>query len=159
MHQQCLQISSYLEKFDHEKISINLLPNINLQELFNADKNSKQTIANYLKAHLTNRLVDNLALGNPDFYKSITDLSNKSLAYIANFIHNFEANISESEGYLKAEVTAGGVDTKELYSKTMESIKVPGLFFVGEVVDVTGWLGGYNFQWGWSSGFAAGKSI
>jgi len=154
-----LQISSYLEKFDHEKISINLLPNINLQELFNADKNSKQTIANYLKAHLTNRLVDNLALGNPDFYKSITDLSNKSLAYIANFIHNFEANISESEGYLKAEVTAGGVDTKELSSKTMESIKVPGLFFVGEVVDVTGWLGGYNFQWGWSSGFAAGKSI
>ena len=154
-----LQISSYLEKFDHEQISINLLPNINLQELFNADKNSKQTIANYLKAHLTNRLVDNLALGNPDFYKSITDLSNKSLAYIANFIHNFEANISESEGYLKAEVTAGGVDTKELSSKTMESIKVPGLFFVGEVVDVTGWLGGYNFQWGWSSGFAAGKSI
>jgi predicted Rossmann fold flavoprotein len=154
-----LQISSYLEKFDNEQISINLLPNINLQELFNADKNSKQTIANYLKVHLTNRLVDNLALGNPDFHKSITDLSNKSLAQIADFIHNFEANISESEGYLKAEVTAGGVDTKELSSKTMESIKVPGLFFVGEVVDVTGWLGGYNFQWGWSSGFAAGKSI
>ena len=65
--------------------------------------------------------------------------------------------ISDSEGYLKAEVTSGGVDTRELSSKTMESIKVPGLFFVGEVIDVTGWLGGYNFQWAWSSGFAAGK--
>jgi predicted Rossmann fold flavoprotein len=154
-----LQISSYLDKFEDEKISINLLPNINLQELFSANKNSKQTISNYLKIHLTNRLVDNLACANPDFHKSITDLSNKNLAYIANFIHNFEVNISDSEGYLKAEVTAGGIDTKELSSKSMESIKVPGLFFVGEVVDVTGWLGGYNFQWGWSSGFAAGKSI
>ncbi|MDP4708506.1 MAG: NAD(P)/FAD-dependent oxidoreductase [Rickettsiaceae bacterium] len=154
-----LQISSYLEKFANEKISINLLPNINLQELFAVDKNSKQTIANYLKTYLTNRLVDNLALDNPDFHQSITDLSNKRLAHIADFIHHFQANISDSEGYLKAEVTAGGVDTKELSSKTMESTKVPGLFFVGEVVDVTGWLGGYNFQWGWASGFAAGTSL
>ena len=62
-----------------------------------------------------------------------------------------------TEGYAKAEVTLGGVDTRELSSKTMEARKVPGLFFIGEVVDVTGWLGGYNFQWAWASGFAAGQ--
>lgn len=154
-----LQISSYLEKFEDEKISINLLPKINLNDLFVADKNSKQTVTNYLKAYLTNRLVDNLALMNPDFNKSITDLSKNTLQDIAHLIHNFDAFISGSEGYLKAEVTAGGVDTQELSSKTMESKKVPGLFFVGEVMDVTGWLGGYNFQWAWSSGFAAGNAI
>ncbi|MDG1436470.1 MAG: NAD(P)/FAD-dependent oxidoreductase [Rickettsiaceae bacterium] len=163
-----LQISSYLEKFEDEKISIDLLPKINLKDLFVADKNSKQTVTNYLKAYLTNRLVDNLALLNPDFNKSITDLSKNRLQDIAYLIHNFDAFISGSEGYLKAEVTAGGVDTQELAggvdtqelsSKTMESKKVPGLFFVGEVMDVTGWLGGYNFQWAWSSGFAAGNAI
>lgn len=154
-----LQISSYLEKFSNEKITINLLPKINLEELFIKDKHNKQTPANYLKAYLTNRLVDNLALQNTDFNKPITDLSKNKLLDIARLIHNFEASISDSEGYLKAEVTAGGVDTKELSSKTMESIKVPGLFFIGEVMDVTGWLGGYNFQWGWSSGVAAGNNI
>ena len=152
-----LQISSYLNKFDDEKISINLLPNLNLENMFAADKNNKQTLANYLKIYLTNRLVDNFSLGNSDFNRTITDLSKEKLSYIAKFIHNFEVPISDSEGYLKAEVTSGGVDTRELSSKTMESIKVSGLFFIGEVVDVTGWLGGYNFQWAWSSGFVAGN--
>lgn len=154
-----LQISSYLNKFDDEKISINLLPNLNLENMFAADKNNKQTLANYLKIYLTNRLVDNFSLGNSDFNRTITDLTKEKLSYIAKFIHNFQVPISDSEGYLKAEVTSGGVDTRELSSKTMESIKVPGLFFVGEVVDVTGWLGGYNFQWAWSSGFVAGNSF
>ncbi len=154
-----LQISSYLNKFDDEKISINLLPRIKLEEIFIAHKNSKQTSENYLKKYLTNRFLDKLALENPDFKKSITDLSKSKLLHIANLIHNFEVSISDSEGYLKAEVTAGGIDTKELSSKTMESVKIPGLFFVGEVIDVTGWLGGYNFQWGWSSGFVAGNAI
>jgi len=154
-----LQISSYLNKFDDEKISINLLPNLNLENMFAADKNNKQTLANYLKVYLTNRLVDNFSLGNSDFNRTITDLTKEKLSYIAKFIHNFQVPISDSEGYLKAEVTSGGVDTRELSSKTMESIKVPGLFFVGEVVDVTGWLGGYNFQWAWSSGFVAGNSF
>ena len=152
-----LQISSYLNKFNDEKISINLLPNLNLENMFAADKNNKQTLANYLKIYLTNRLVDNFSLGNSDFNRTITDLSKEKLSYIAKFIHNFEVPISDSEGYLKAEVTSGGVDTRELSSKTMESIKVSGLFFIGEVVDVTGWLGGYNFQWAWSSGFVAGN--
>ena len=154
-----LQISSYLNKFDDEKISINLLPNLNLENMFAADKNNKQTLANYLKVYLTNRLVDNFSLGNSDFNRTITDLTKEKLSYIAKFIHNFQVPISDNEGYLKAEVTSGGVDTRELSSKTMESIKVPGLFFVGEVVDVTGWLGGYNFQWAWSSGFVAGNSF
>jgi predicted Rossmann fold flavoprotein len=154
-----LQISSYLSKFEDEKISINLLPGLNLEQMFVDDKNSKQTPANYLKNYLTNRLVDNFALQNPYFNKAITDLSKEKLTSIAKFIHNFQVPISESEGYLKAEVTSGGVDTSELSSKTMESTKVTGLFFVGEVVDVTGWLGGYNFQWAWSSGFAAGNSL
>ncbi len=152
-----LQISSYLSKFNSEKISINLLPNLNLENMFIVDKNNKQTLANYLKNYLTNRLVDNFSLRNSDFNRSITDLTKEKLSYIAKFIHNFQVPISDSEGYLKAEVTSGGVDTRELSSKTMESIRVPGLFFVGEVIDVTGWLGGYNFQWAWSSGFAAGK--
>ena len=71
-------------------------------------------------------------------------------------MHSFTINIHGTEGYLKAEVTSGGVDTKELSSKTMASLKIPNLYFIGEVVDVTGWLGGYNFQWAWSSGVAAG---
>ena len=114
---------------------------------------------NYLKQYLTNRLVDNFALLNDDFNQAITDLSKEKLLHIAKYIHNFKAPINGSEGYLKAEVTTGGVDTNELSSKTMESKKTPGLYFVGEVVDVTGWLGGYNFQWGWSSGVAAGRSL
>jgi predicted Rossmann fold flavoprotein len=148
-----------LKKFNNEIISINLLPEIQLEEMFISHKNSKQTPGTYLKKYLANRLVDKLALENPDLKKSITDLSKRKLLNIANLIHNFEVAISDSEGYLKAEVTAGGIDTQELSSKTMESVKVPGLFFVGEVIDVTGWLGGYNFQWGWSSGFVAGNAI
>ena len=154
-----LQISSYMNKFENEKVSINLLPKLDLEQQFINDKNSKQTPANYLKQYLTNRLVDNFALLNDDFNQAITDLSKAKLLNITKSIHNFEAPINGSEGYLKAEVTTGGIDTNELSSKTMESKKTPGLYFVGEVVDVTGWLGGYNFQWGWSSGAAAGRSL
>jgi predicted Rossmann fold flavoprotein len=154
-----LQISSYMNKFDSENVTIDLLPKLGLKQMFVDNKNNKQTPANYLKKYLTNRLVDNFALINPDFNKSITDLSKENLRNIAEYIHNFQAPIDGSEGYLKAEVTAGGIDTNELSSKTMESKKVAGLYFVGEVADVTGWLGGYNFQWGWSSGSAAGRSL
>lgn len=86
----------------------------------------------------------------------MTDLKKESLLRIAEEIHNFKVKVAGSEGYAKAEVTAGGVDTNELSSKTMACKKIAGLYFVGEVVDVTGWLGGYNFQWAWSSGYAAG---
>jgi hypothetical protein len=77
---------------------------------------------------------------------------------IAEKIHAFSVFIEGSEGYRKAEVTAGGVDTDALSSKTMECRSVPNLYFIGEVVDVTGWLGGYNFQWAWSSGVVAGRN-
>ncbi len=154
-----LQISSYMNKYENETISINLLPHLNLSEKFIIDKNSKQTVANYLKKYLTNRLVDSLALINNDFNRAITDLSNEKLFYIAQYIHNFQAPINGSEGYLKAEVTSGGVDTDEISSKTMESKRVPNLYFIGEVLDVTGWLGGYNFQWAWSSGATLGRTL
>jgi predicted Rossmann fold flavoprotein len=151
-----LQISSYLPNNENE-IQINLLPDLNLHKQFILDKNSKQTPANYLKSYLTNRLVDNL-FNDSNFNKSITDLKKENLLEIADRLHNFRVKISDNEGYAKAEVTSGGIDTNELSSKTMECKKVPNLFFIGEVVDVTGWLGGYNFQWAWSSGFAAGNS-
>jgi hypothetical protein len=81
------------------------------------------------------------------------------LADLENKIHHWAISPAGTEGYEKAEVTAGGVDTNELSAKTMESRKVPGLFFVGEVVDVTGHLGGFNFQWAWASGVAAGRAL
>ena len=148
-----LQISSYLEKFESEEIIINLLPEIDLKKQFMEDKNLKQTPVAYLKNYLANRLAEGLAESD-DWARNITDLRKDSLFAIADKVHSFRAKIGGSEGYAKAEVTAGGVDTDELSSKTMEAKKVPGLFFIGEVVDVTGWLGGYNFQWAWASGFA-----
>lgn len=150
-----LQISSYIEKSTDE-ITINLLPELNLEKQFMIDKNNRQTPVNYLKAHLTNRLVDHLVT-ILDFNKSITDLKKENLLQIARKLHHFKVPISGTEGYQKAEVTAGGVDTNDLSSKTMMCHKIPNLFFIGEVVDVTGWLGGYNFQWAWSSGHAAGN--
>lgn len=152
-----LQISSYMNSFHDQEIQINLLPSIDLKQQFIADKNSKQTLSNYLKSHLTNRLVDNLMMGQ-EYSKSLTDFKKEALFIIAENIHQFKVRINGSEGYQKAEVTVGGVDTNELSSKTMECKKIPNLFFIGEVVDVTGWLGGYNFQWAWSSGFAAGNN-
>jgi predicted flavoprotein YhiN len=91
--------------------------------------------------------------------KSISQLSKAELNKINSFIHDFKVKPTGSLGYKKAEVTKGGVDCKELSSKSMMSNKVEGLFFIGEVVDVTGWLGGYNFQWAWASAFVAGQNI
>jgi predicted flavoprotein YhiN len=84
----------------------------------------------------------------------MSELKNVSLA-----LTNWQIIPSDTEGYKKAEVTVGGIDTNEISSKTMESKKNPGLYFIGELVDVTGWLGGYNFQWAWSSGWAAGQAV
>ncbi|HEY0225306.1 MAG TPA: NAD(P)/FAD-dependent oxidoreductase, partial [Mycobacterium sp.] len=87
------------------------------------------------------------------------DWTNSSLAAMEQKIHAWRITPAGTEGYAKAEVTAGGVDTNELGAKTMQSKKVPGLYFIGEVVDVTGWLGGYNFQWAWASAVAAGAVV
>jgi predicted flavoprotein YhiN len=78
---------------------------------------------------------------------------------VLHMMHNWKLQFGNTEGFAKAEVTSGGIDTRELSSKSMESVKQPGLYAIGEVVDVTGWLGGYNFQWAWSSGYAAGEAI
>lgn len=150
-----LQISSYIKSLEKDKISINLLPKQDLREILIKNKGSKNLISNVLKDYLPKRFVDNFCEKVEN--KRLIDYKAKELEEIAHKLHNFIVEINGTEGYAKAEVTAGGVDTKELSSKTMESIKVPGLYFIGEVVDVTGWLGGYNFQWAWSSGHAAGS--
>ncbi|RZI46548.1 NAD(P)/FAD-dependent oxidoreductase [Candidatus Finniella inopinata] len=150
-----LQISSYMQKFSKEEITLNLLPDIDLKDEFKLNRNSKQTVGNFLKNHFPNRLVETMA--TPDYGVRITELKNNRLFEIADSFHQFKVTIDGSEGYQKAEVTVGGIDTDELSSKTLMSTKVPQLFFIGEVVDVTGWLGGYNFQWAWSSGYCAGQ--
>ncbi|AZL16475.1 NAD(P)/FAD-dependent oxidoreductase [Rickettsiales endosymbiont of Stachyamoeba lipophora] len=152
-----LQISSYIKQPQNQIININLLPNLNLKELFIKEKNNKTLLANILKEFLPNRFVETWCTANIT-PKKLIDYKAKELEKIAETLHCFKININGTEGYLKAEVTAGGVSTGELSSKTMESKKVPNLYFIGEVVDVTGWLGGYNFQWAWSSGFVAGFS-
>lgn len=129
-----LQISSYMDKFVDKTVSINLLLHLNLSQLFILDKDNKQTVANYLKKYLTNRLIENITLINDDLKQAITNLSKEILFNIAQYIHNFPAPVNGSKGYLKAEVTSGGIDTKEISSKTMESKKVPRLYFVGEVL-------------------------
>lgn len=150
-----LQISSYLKDHTNEKINVNLLPSLDLKQLFLEERNSKVTINNFLKTYLPKKFVDNWCQENIEI-KRIVDYKLKELESIADNLHQFIVKISGTEGYAKAEVTAGGVDTKELSSKTMSSFKIPNLYFIGEVVDVTGWLGGYNFQWAWSSGYSAG---
>ena len=151
-----LQISSYMEKFSKEEITINLLPDFDLKNEFKINRNSKQTVANFLKNYFPNRLIE--AMATADYGGRITELKNSTLFNIADSFHQFKVIVDGSEGYQKAEVTVGGVDTDELSSKTLMSLKIPQLFFIGEVVDVTGWLGGYNFQWAWSSGYSAGQS-
>ena len=151
-----LQISSYLI-LNKQQIIVNLLPNISLINIFAEERNSKTSMVNFLKQYLPNRFVENWCQANIE-PKRIVDYKQKELEFIAKSMHEFTVDVAGTEGYAKAEVTAGGVDTKELSSKTMASLKVPNLYFIGEVVDVTGWLGGYNFQWAWSSGYTAGIS-
>ena len=150
-----LQISSYLKDPAHDQIQLNLLTALNLKELLLNNRDSKILLSSFLKDYLPKRFVDNFCEANIE-PKRLIDYKTKDLEHIAEQLHKFRVEINGTEGYAKAEVTAGGVDSKELSSKTMSSIKIPNLYFIGEVVDVTGWLGGYNFQWAWSSGYVAG---
>lgn len=149
-----LQISSYINNLEDDKIQLNLLPHLDLKELLLNNRSSKSLLSSFLKEYLPKRFVDNFCATHT---KRLIDYKTKDLEAIAESLHKFIVNINGSEGYVKAEVTKGGVDTKELSSKTMMANKISGLYFIGEVVDVTGWLGGYNFQWAWSSGYAAGS--
>ena len=151
-----LQISSYWKLGDD--IKINLSPTIDIFKLLESEKksNPKQDINNVIAEILPKRLTSIICKEN-NIRGNISELSNKLLKQLSESINTWTINPTGSEGYRTAEVTLGGVDTNEISSKTMMSIKNPGLFFIGEVVDVTGHLGGYNFQWAWSSGYVAGQ--
>ena len=151
-----LQISSYWSQGD--SIKINLCPRDNLGEILQDKKNTKpkQNIISILCEFLPKRLAMIICDKNK-FKGNISELSKQSLNKINNIINSWRVTPKGSEGYRTAEVTRGGVDTDEISSKTMMCRNHPGLFFIGEVVDVTGHLGGYNFQWAWSSGFVAGQ--
>ena len=151
-----LQISSYWKLGDD--IMINLLPKLDIFKTLKnkRDSDSKHDINNIIAEVLPRRLAHIICKEN-NVSGNISELSNKLLKRLSDSINTWVINPTGSEGYRTAEVTLGGVDTNEISSKTMMSLKNPGLFFIGEVVDVTGHLGGYNFQWAWSSGYVAGQ--
>jgi predicted Rossmann fold flavoprotein len=151
-----LQISNYWQK--KKSVSIDLLPETDALTLLEEHLSSKQTLDNFLSRFLPNRFTEVFTEQNfPN--KPLNQFSKKELGKIAETLNNWQVNFDETEGYHKAEVTLGGVSTAELSSQTMESKRIEKLFFIGEIMDVTGWLGGYNFQWAWSSGFAAGQAV
>ena len=153
-----LQISTYWE--EGKSISINLLPALNIYEVLIQKRinSPKKNISNILSDFLPNKLA--LAICHKlKVNKKISETSNDELVKVTNFIHNWSILPSGTEGYKTAEVTLGGIDTNEISSSTMESKKHKGLYFIGEVLDVTGHLGGHNFQWAWSSGFVAGQNV
>lgn len=151
-----LQISNYWQK--ETSVSINLLPQENALELLEKNHSSRQNLDNFLSRFLPNRFVEIFA-AQQFTNKPLNQLNKKEIEQIAEKLNDWQVLFGETEGYHKAEVTRGGIDTSELSSQTMEAKKVSGLYFIGEVVDVTGWLGGYNFQWAWASAFAAGQAL
>jgi hypothetical protein len=153
-----LQISSYWEP--GESININLLPDIDIVNLLKTRKSEQPNTR--LKAILGELLPKRVLLtflGQETVDEPLQIISHERIREIATQLQQWQIKPNGTEGYRTAEVTLGGVDCNELSSKTMESSKVSGLYFIGEVVDVTGWLGGYNFQWAWSSGWCAGQIV
>lgn len=154
-----LQLSSYWQA--GEKVTINLLPDCDLAAFLDAERaeHPNQSLKNTLAKQLPKRLVECLqTLGQiPDV--TLKQLNAPQQVQIVETLQEWQVVPNGTEGYRTAEVTLGGVDTNELSSKTMQAHKVPGLFFIGEVVDVTGWLGGYNFQWAWSSAWACAQAV
>ena len=152
-----LQISSYWR--EGTPIRLNLAPETDLPAaLARAKTSSRKLIANELTAFVPSRLADAWAQQDAAWQRPVSDATDKALGLLAQRLSRWELVPTGTEGYKKAEVTAGGVDTRDLSSQTMES-KQPGLYFIGEVVDVTGWLGGYNFQWAWASAHACAQAM
>ena len=152
-----LQISSYWR--EGQALHLNLAPQEDIEaSLMQAKARSKKLIANELGAWVPHRLADAWVAQDPQWQRPVAEASDKALAQLAQKLSHWPLTPNGSEGYKKAEVTLGGVDTRDLSSQTMES-KQPGLYFIGEVVDVTGWLGGYNFQWAWASAFACAQGL
>ena len=151
-----LQISSYW--MPGQAIEIDLLPDHDSLNLLTEQAGTETSLAKFLTQFLPRRFAQAWCeLNFPS--KPLNRYTPRELSEIATRLHHWRVIPSGTEGYKKAEVTAGGVSTSELSSQTMETRKVPGLYFIGEVVDVTGQLGGYNFQWAWASGFAAGQFV
>lgn len=154
-----LQISSYWQA--GQAVTINLLPETNLNEMLPYWQNSQadKSVKNLLATLLPKRFIEVLVKEGVIADKPVKQLNHADIQTISDYIHAWQIKPNGTEGYRTAEVTLGGVDTDELSSKTFASKKQPGLFFIGEVIDVTGWLGGYNFQFCWASGYACGQAI
>jgi hypothetical protein len=153
-----LQISSYWR--EGQAIRVDMAPGVDIAATLKTARQTrgKQAAITVLSEHLPRRLAQ-LILDEAAAPSNAGDLSDKAIGRIATAVNAWTVKPVGSEGYRTAEVTLGGVDTNGLESKTMQAKAVPGLFFIGEVVDVTGWLGGYNFQWAWSSGWVAGQAV
>ena len=154
-----LQISSYWA--EGTPIRLDLAPGCDLKEsLVAAKQSSQRQLANELGELIPKRLAEAWLAGTPELaQRAMPDQRDRDLADLAARLQRWELKPQGTEGYRKAEVTAGGVDTRGLSSQSLESARVPGLFFIGEVVDVTGWLGGYNFQWAWASAAACARAM
>ncbi|WP_404302617.1 NAD(P)/FAD-dependent oxidoreductase [Alicycliphilus denitrificans] len=153
-----LQISSYWQA--GQPLAINLAPGLDLPAaLAQAKARSKKLIANELAGLVPTRLADAWASTDADWQRPINEASDKALARLAERLARWQLTPTGTEGYKKAEVTLGGVDTRALSQQSMECKSQPGLYFIGEVVDITGWLGGYNFQWAWSSAAACAQAL
>ena len=154
-----LQISSYWQP--GTPLQINLAPALDLkQALMEAKASSRRKLGNELADLLPRRLAETWLGGQAEFAdKPMAELRDRDLQQLAAGLHAWQLTPNGTEGYKKAEVTSGGVDTRELNSNSMESQRTPGLHFIGEVVDVTGWLGGYNFQWAWASAAACARAM
>jgi predicted Rossmann fold flavoprotein len=152
-----LQISSYWR--EGSAIRLNLAPGVELPAaLARAKATSRKLLANELAQLVPNRLAEAWVQQDSDWQRPVAEVSDKALTRLAERLSRWEITPTGTEGYRKAEVTLGGVDTRDLSSQTMAS-KQPGLYFIGEVVDVTGWLGGYNFQWAWASAHACAQAL
>ncbi len=152
-----LQISSYWK--DNTPIRLNLAPEVNLPErLAEAKLRSKKLLGHELASLVPSRLAEAWVSQDAALQRTSAEVPDKALNKLAEALGNWQLTPTGSEGYKKAEVTLGGVDTRDVSSQTMES-KQPGLYFIGEVVDVTGWLGGYNFQWAWASAHACAQAL
>ena len=151
-----LQISNYWKKDD--AVTIDVLVGRNMDGLIDAAVQTTKTPHRFLSQFMPARVAE--ALSPPAFSRTpLNKISKKEIQEILRQLREWRVRFRDTEGYDKAEVTIGGVSTDELSSQTMEAKKVGRLYFIGEVVDVTGWLGGYNFQWAWASGFAAGQAV
>jgi hypothetical protein len=151
-----LQISSYWSPGD--VLDIDLMPERDAEAWLLAEHASRQRLDNLLATLWPKRLAQAWCAVH-DCARPINEFSVQKLRAIAAGLHHWRVQPSGTLGYNKAEVTLGGIDTRELSSKTMEATRVPALYFIGEVVDVTGHLGGFNFQWAWASGHAAGEAV